>query len=108
MKKKNVKLKIDLKSNPSIDQLTSGEYLLYFIYYTGDDLTKTIEESPTKSSFLDEAFIKEDLKKYKADVFNGWVRSNLCILLGIQLLLRKKTGLFEISKFVSGDTFCID
>ena len=74
--KKNVKLKIDLKSHPSIDQLVSGEYLVYFIYYAGDDLTKTVEESPAKASFLDEALIKEDLKKYKADVFNGWVRSN--------------------------------
>lgn len=74
--KKNVKLKIDLKSNPSIDQLTSGEYLLYFIYYAGDGLTKTIEESPAKASLVDEDLIKEDQKKHKASVFNGWVRSN--------------------------------
>lgn len=74
--KKNVKLKIDLKSHPSIDQLASGEYFVYFIYYAGDDLTKPVEESPAKASLVDEDLIKQDQKKYKASVFKGWVRSN--------------------------------
>jgi hypothetical protein len=74
--KKNVKLKINLKSHPSIDQLAPGEYLVYFIYYAGDDLIKNIEESPSKVSLVDEALIKADQKKHKVIVFNGWVRSN--------------------------------
>lgn len=74
--KKRVKLKVNLRSHPSIDQLTPGEYLMYFIYYAGDDLTKTIEGSPTEVSLIDEAVIKADQKKNKAIVFNGCVRSN--------------------------------
>jgi hypothetical protein len=74
--RKRIKLKVNLKSHPSIDHLTLGEYLVYFIYYAGDDLTKTIEESPAKVSLVDESVIKADQKKHKAIVFKGWVRSN--------------------------------
>lgn len=74
--KKIVKLKVNLKSHPSIRQLPSGEYLVYFIYYSGEDLTGIIEEIPAKISLVDKASIREDQNKHKAIVFNGWVRTN--------------------------------
>ncbi len=74
--KKRIKLKVNLKSHRSIEQLVPGEYLVYFIYYAGDDLTKTVKESPAKVSLVVEAEIKADQKKHRALVFSGWVRSN--------------------------------
>jgi hypothetical protein len=73
---KIIKLRVDLKSHPSISQLAVGEYLVYFIYYSGEDLTKIIEEIPAKVSLVDETLIKEDQKKQNVIVFNGWVKTN--------------------------------
>ena len=74
--KKQVKLRVNIKSSPPMQQLKPSEYLMYLIYYAGDDLTQTTEDSPIKISLVDEIAIKNDEKKYKASVFSGWVRSN--------------------------------
>ena len=74
--RKKVKLRVNVKSSSPLQQLKPGEYLTYLIYFAENDLTRTIEESPVKVSLLDEVVVRSDVKKYKATVFTGWVRSN--------------------------------
>ena len=74
--KKIVNLGVNLKSHPSISQLSSGEYQVCFVYYVGDEITKTIEEIPAKVSLVDEKLLKEGQIKYSGMVFKGWIRTN--------------------------------
>lgn len=74
--KRQAKVKIDLKNNPALSQLKPGKYLMYLMYYAGDDLTRVVEGTPFGVSPIEEATMKSDEKKYNAIVFRGWIKTN--------------------------------
>ena len=68
--RKRVILKVDGTLHEPIEQLPPGKYLMYFVFYSGNDLKKIV----------DDTVMEADIKKHDAKVFDGWVKSNTITL----------------------------
>lgn len=69
--KPNSVVEDDLEYTLMNHQLDKGEYEMYLMYYSGKNLSNNVE--PTK--------LREDEEKYNAEVFKGWIKSNVVKLL---------------------------
>lgn len=69
--KPNSVVEINLEYMLTYYQLDKGEYEMYLMYYSGKNLANNVEL----------AKLRGDEEKYDAEVFKGWVKSNVVKLL---------------------------